>query len=63
MDVIHTPTRRTRLRRWLVALAVLLVLLAGYGVMLDRFAQRIGADVQKNMRSAPVVADDKHGQS
>ena len=60
MNVTGTPTRGTRLRRWLVVLGALLVLLTAYVMVVDRFAERLGADMQKSMRTEPGVDDQKH---
>lgn len=55
-----SPSSRPRLRRWLIALTVLLVLLGAYAVALDRMAQRLGEDMQKSMRMQPSVDDERH---
>lgn len=60
MSGTHLPPTRPRLRRWLIALAVLLALLGIYGVALDRMAQQLGEDMQKSLRMQPSVDDQKH---
>jgi hypothetical protein len=44
-------------RRWLIAIAVLLVLSACYAIALHRIALRIGGDIQDSLRTAPVLDD------
>jgi len=46
----HDP-RSGRLRRWLIGIALLTVLAAGYGVSLNWFAHRLGDDIEKTLRS------------
>jgi hypothetical protein len=48
---------RHRLRRWLIAITVLLVLSACYAIALHRIALRIGGDIQDSLRTAPVLDD------
>ena len=58
MPMAATPRNaRSRLRRWLVAIAVLLVLSASYAIALHRIALRIGGDIQDSLRAAPVLDD------
>ena len=56
MAAIHSPPRR-RLRRWLIAIVVLLLLSACYAIALHRIALRIGGDIQDSLRTAPVLDD------
>ncbi|MEP6634520.1 MAG: hypothetical protein ABJA62_09955 [Luteimonas sp.] len=58
MDTAQTP-RRPRLRRWLIALAVVLLLLVAYATALEWFAQRIGTDVQRTMHAATSGQEGK----
>lgn len=53
------PPRR-RLWRWLIALAVLALLLAGYALALQWFTGRIGDGVEGSIRAAPAVEDTRH---
>ncbi len=46
---------RLRWMRWLVAAAILLLLLAIYAVALRWFALRLETDIQKSLRSPPVT--------
>jgi hypothetical protein len=48
---------RHRLRRWLIAITVLLLLSACYAIALHRIALRIGGDIQDSLRTAPVLDD------
>lgn len=49
--------RRPRLRRWLVAIAIVLALTVSYVLALQQIAQRIGGDIQDSLRAAPVLDD------
>lgn len=51
------PLPRSRLRRWLVAIAIVLALGACYVVALQRITLRIGGDIQDSLRTAPVLDD------
>lgn len=51
------PTSRPRLRRWLIAIALLLVLFASYAAVLHWATLRIGGGVQDSLRTAPVLDD------
>ncbi|CAN5596795.1 hypothetical protein BH23PSE2_BH23PSE2_08420 [soil metagenome] len=46
---------RSRLRRWMVGISVLLVLLAIYAVALRWLTTQIGNDVQDSLRDVPVL--------
>ncbi len=46
---------RSRLRRWLLSISVLLVLLAIYAVALRWVTLQIGNDVQDSLRDVPVL--------
>lgn len=48
---------RPRLRRWLIAIVVVLVLAACYAITLQRITLRIGNDIQDSLRTAPVLDD------
>ena len=58
MPMAATPSNaRHRLRRWLVGIAILLLLSASYAIALHRIALRIGGDIQDSLRAAPVLDD------
>jgi hypothetical protein len=48
---------RPRLRRWLIAITVVLLLSASYAIALHKIALRIGGDIQDSLRTAPVLDD------
>jgi uncharacterized RDD family membrane protein YckC len=54
------PAPHPRRRRWPVALAVVAMMLAAYAVGLGWFAQRLQADLDKTLHTAPVVEDSQH---
>lgn len=56
MTTTYTPPR-PRLRRWLIGIAILLVLCASYAVALHWATLRIGGSVQDSLRTAPVLDD------
>lgn len=56
MAATPSPSRH-RLRRWLIAIAVLVVLSTCYAIALHRIALRIGGDIQDSLRTAPVLDD------
>ncbi|NZA25647.1 hypothetical protein H0E84_04570 [Luteimonas sp. SJ-92] len=51
---------RHRLRRWLIGLAVLALLLAGYAAALHWFTLQVGDGVESSLRAAPLVEDTRH---
>lgn len=54
------PVPQSRRRRWLLAGAVLAVLLGLYAAALIWFAHRVQSDIQRSVRDAPVVEDYNH---
>lgn len=56
MAAIHSSPR-SRLRRWLIAIAIVLLLCACYALALHRITLRIGGDIQDSLRTAPVLDD------
>lgn len=54
------PRRRSRLLRWALALAVLLILLAAYALVLQRVAVRVEDDMRKDVRESPDTQDRQH---
>jgi len=54
------PIPQSRRRRWLLAGAVLALLLAVYAGALIWFTQRVENDMQRSVRDAPVVEDYHH---
>lgn len=51
---------RHRHRRWVLAGVVLAVFIGLYVAALSWFSERIGEDVQRNLRAAPVLDDTDH---
>lgn len=54
------PVRQSHRRRWLLAGAVLALLLAVYAGALIWFTQRLENDMQRSVRDTPVVEDSNH---
>lgn len=51
---------RPRWQRWLYVVAALMVLLAAYAIALRWFSDRIGVDMERNLRDAPAIDDARH---
>jgi type VI protein secretion system component VasK len=57
MQTPRTTQRRPRLRRWILALILLLFVLAAYALTLRWAALRLEADMDKTLHALPVAAD------
>lgn len=51
---------RHRHRRWALGGVVLAVFIGLYVAALSWFSERIGEDVERNLRTAPVLDDTQH---
>lgn len=52
--------RRRRVVRWLIALAILALLLGAYALVVLNVSGQIGDSVENSLRSLPVLEDHHH---